>query len=136
LAEWLSSAGPSAGRVNAGDFGTVGGISLGIGNSRGASYDTVSRGLDNGALGARDLSVIAISSGGPASRVLGSSSSNIGTTDSGISSMSVGDNGRSLPGATAATRWARPATPVMCAQAAALTTMLNTQGMMVSLSVH
>jgi flagellar motor protein MotB len=35
-----------------------------------------------------------------------------------------------------AARWAQPAVAVMCAQAVAATTMLNTEGVAVSLSMH
>jgi hypothetical protein len=77
-----------------------------------------------------------ISGGGPASCVLGSSGSSIGTTGSGASDTGAGDGGRSLPRATTVARWAQSAAAVMCAQAAVAATMLNTEGVADSLSVH
>jgi hypothetical protein len=68
----------------------VGGISLGTNNM-------VSHGLDNGALGAGDLSVSAIGGEGPTSCILGSSGSSVGTSGSSVSSTGTSVSGKSLP---------------------------------------
>jgi hypothetical protein len=107
----------------------VGGISLG------ASGNAVSCGPDSSVIGAHGLSASTIGSRGPTSHVLESSGDNFVTTGSGISDSSAGNDSRSLPRVIAATRWARPAAAVTCAQAAAAATMLNAEGMAVSLFV-
>jgi hypothetical protein len=86
-------ASPSGGRgdvVNVSDFGTVGGIGLGAGNSLSASDNAVSRGPDIDALGVRSLSASVIDSRGPTSHILGSNDNNFDTTDSGVFGTGAG----------------------------------------------